>query len=121
MKDHRQSYQQEILRRVYAMKPGERMKIDARTVFECFPPLGIFDEGTIEERFLSRCIGSGSGAVRAELDFRGGVLIVSRHEESDRRYYVDPDRKHLYAKNQDGTLDLKHALTKNRQDDRKQG
>ena len=54
--------------------------------------------------FLSSMIGSGWGCWRVRQDFESGHYVISRHKESSKRYYVDPDREHLFKKMSDGTL-----------------
>jgi hypothetical protein len=59
---------------------------------------------TSVEAFLSRQVGSAWGCIRAEQDPLTGNVTVSRHEEGQHRVYVDPDRAHLYRRDEHGHL-----------------
>lgn len=60
-----------------------------------------------EESFLSCQIGSAWGVWRVRFDFEHEFYIVSKHEESKKRYYVDPDRAYLFTRLPDNTLQRK--------------
>jgi hypothetical protein len=91
----------------YEMKVGEYIKFNWYDFSDAFA----FGWPTIYETpiqaFLSSMMGSGCGVWRAEQDPETGDVIVSRHKESKKRYYVDPDRKHLFKHVEDGTLERK--------------
>jgi hypothetical protein len=91
----------------YRMKVGQRLVIDRRIfqdAFICGFP-SIYE--TSEQAFLSSMIDSGRGTWRVHRDFEKGDYVVSRHKPSDKRYYIDPDREHLFKKLPDGSLILK--------------
>lgn len=94
---------------IYSMKIGQELKISRRTMNEAFPCGWPSIYNTPVESLLSSLIGSGCGAFRASEDLMTGDVTVSRHEESDKRYYVDPDRAWMYEKNSDGTFTHKYA------------
>ena len=87
------------------MKPGERIDV-CPNIFQRAYPCGfpsIYQ--THEQAFLSSRVGSSWGVCRVKLNFESFAYIISRHEESDKRYYVDPDREHLFRRMPDGTLE----------------
>jgi len=89
---------------VDAMKVGERLVVKRRDfadAFRCgFPSI----YNTPMEAFLSAQVGSAWGRIRATENPETGDIVVSKHEESDNRHYVDPDRAHLFKRGADGYL-----------------
>ncbi|KKM78061.1 hypothetical protein LCGC14_1363780 [marine sediment metagenome] len=87
------------------MKVGDCLRINRFEFSDAFA----FGWPTIYETpiqaFLSSMMGSMWGVWRAEQDLETGDIIISRHEESKKRYYVDPDREHLFKRVEDGTLE----------------
>jgi len=59
------------------------------------------------EAFLSTKVGSSWGGWKVEQNPETGDYIISRHKETDKRVYIDPDREHLFTKMSDGSLQLK--------------
>jgi hypothetical protein len=96
-----------IKQRCFRMSVTERIEI-ARHIFEDAFPCGFFSiYKNHEQAFLSTMPGSGCGAYRVHRDPLNGNFIVSKHPESDKRYYVDPDREYLFNRLPDGTLERK--------------
>ena len=97
----------------YSLKEGQEHRIERRYFDDAFGSMcgfpGIYE--TPEQAFLSGMIGSGWGAFRVRRDAETGDVVVSRHQESDRRYYADPDRMYLYKKMPDGTLELRDDIS----------
>ena len=89
----------------YRMKVGERAILPRRLFNVAFPCGYPSIYQTSIQAFLSGMIGSGCGVWRAEQDPETGDIMVSRHEESKKRYYVDPDREHLFKRVEDGSLE----------------
>jgi hypothetical protein len=89
------------------MKPGQRVTITRRIFLEAYPCGWPSIYETPEQAFLSSKIGSAWGCWRVTVDPFSGDRIISRHEESDRRVYVDPDRAHLFERGEDGFLKIK--------------
>jgi hypothetical protein len=90
------------------MKIGQRLVIPRHVFEDAFNDVGwpsIYN--TSIESFLSKQIGSAWGCIRCECDLMTGDYIISKHEESEKRYYTDPDREYLYDRQHDGTLKLK--------------
>jgi hypothetical protein len=100
----------------YIRRKCERMKVGQCLVFErnffndAFPCGWPSIYETPDQVFLSSMVGSAFGGWKVDRNYRTGDVRVSRHKESDRRYYVDPDRQHLFTKMPDGTLELKEGL-----------
>src|SRR3990167_10004134 len=94
-------YANSVLR---TMRVGQHISLDGhffRRAFPCGFP-SIYE--THEQAFLSSRIGSAWGGWRVWYDGYKDSFIVSRHEEGDKRVYVDPDRQHLFKRMPDGTL-----------------
>jgi len=84
---------------------GERIAIDRRIFEEAFPCGFPSIYKTPEQAFLSTMIGSAWGIWKVETNFETGNVIISKHKGSNKRYYVDPDREHLFKKLPDGTYE----------------
>ena len=101
---------QYIKKECYRMKPGQRIVVDYhmfQDAFVCgFPSI----YQTPREAFLSSMIDSGRGTFRVSRNPMDGHYTISRHEPEDKRYYVDPDRRHLFNELADGTLVLKKEV-----------
>lgn len=100
-----QSIKDMIFRECMAMKVGQRYHIEGRAfrdAYRCGWPT-IYN--TPEEAFLSSMPGSAYGTftVKRAEPVRD-EYIIERHEEGDKRVYVDPDRRHLF-KEVDGFLE----------------
>lgn len=95
---------QQIQNILYKMKIGEEIVISCSVFEESFQCGWPSIYRTHEEAFLSSMIGSGCGMWRVRCNGFSMDRIISRHEESDKRYYVDPDRAHLFKIGPDGTL-----------------
>ncbi len=111
-------YKKEYIQSIcYRMKPGEHIKFNRYEFSNAFA----FGWPTIYETpiqaFLSSMIGSGCGVWRVVRDQETGDIIVSRHEESEKRYYIDPDRRHLFKRVEDGTLERIEIINKDQSDD----
>lgn len=96
----------------YRMKPGEHLRISRWEFQEAFPvPFRLFsDYDNSVQVFLSSMMGSIDGWIRVhqEIENPDGDYIITCHEHSeDKRYYVDPDRQHMFDRHIDGTLTLK--------------
>jgi hypothetical protein len=99
---------QHIMETCQRMKAGQSVRVE-RHIFEgafpCHPLLGAYNNPV--DAFLSGMIGSAWGKWRVNIDFETGDYIISKHNESHKRYYVDPDRRHLFKQEADGTWKLK--------------
>ena len=88
------------------LEVGQRVEI-SRYIFEeafpCHPLLGMYRNPT--DAFLSNMIGSAWGIWRVTINCENGNYIISKHKGSKRRYYVDPDRRHLFKQQPDGTYE----------------
>ncbi len=93
----------------YLMKEGQCLRIHRSDFNDAFGPMcrdfSIYH--TPEQAFLSGMVGAGCGTFRVKQDLITGDVTVSRHPESNKRYYVDPDREHLFQRLADGTLERK--------------
>ena len=83
--------------------------IDGRTFQDAYPcgfP-SIYENH--EQAFLSSMVGSAWGVWRVNRNVETGDYTISKHpyRESGKRYYVDPDRAHLFKRMPDGTLEKK--------------
>ncbi|KKM28187.1 hypothetical protein LCGC14_1567160 [marine sediment metagenome] len=94
-----------IKAKCYRMKVGNCLRVSGKMFLKAFP----FGFPTIyktpEQAFLSTMMGSAWGVWRVDRDFDSMDFIISRHEESKKRYYADPDREHLFKRVEDGTLE----------------
>lgn len=99
---------QEVVNR---LKVGQRVVIDRCVFEEAFSDIGFpsIYRNPIES-FLSKQIGSGWGRIRCVRNLMTGDYIISKHQESNKRYYIDPDRAWMFDKQPDGTLKLKDYL-----------
>jgi hypothetical protein len=101
------SFAEYIKRECYRMEESQRIIINRRMfqdAFVCgFPSI----YRTPREAFLSSMIDSGRGTFRVSQNLETGNYTISRHKPENKRYYVDPDREHLFKKLADGTLVLK--------------
>ena len=88
------------------MKPGEHIQIDHYSFQKAYPCGWPSIYETHEEAFLSSRIGAAWGCWEVNTIPKNGNYVVSRHKESNKRYYVDPDRKHLFEKMPDGTYEF---------------
>lgn len=100
---------------VNSMKPGQQLVVSARDFLDAFgarsfaPAGSLYDLDRAIGVFLSGCIGSAYGTVRARvrMDPTLGVLI-SRHDEdggadhSNFVYHVDADRQWMFDRVHDG-------------------
>jgi hypothetical protein len=86
------------------VKEGQELEVSRFLIldnFICgFPTI----YNTPEEAFLSSMIGSSWGVWRIRKNVEKATYIISRHSESSFRYYVDPDRAHLFKPGPDNTL-----------------
>ena len=57
---------------------------------------------TSKDALMSNLIGSSWGVFRIHEDPMTGATTVTRHEESDKRHWVSPDREHHFTKDKDG-------------------
>ena len=89
------------------MKCGEHIVIDRRCFQEAYPCGWPSIYETSEQAFLSSQVGSAWGTWRVRIIPENGNRIVSKHEPSEERYYVDPDREHLFKRQRNGTFVLK--------------
>lgn len=99
------NHREYIKKELYRLKIGEYLKLDRHMFNDAFPCGFPSIYRTHEQAFLSTMIGSGWGAWRIRQDFETGDYIITRHQEENKRYYVDPDREHLFRKLSDGTLE----------------
>ena len=89
------------------LKEGQRITF-SRDVFEEAYPCGwpsIYHSHI--ESFLSSKIGSAWGCWRVSEDSITKNCTVSRHKEGRERFYVDPDGRHLFQKDNNGYLKYK--------------
>ena len=86
------------------VEEGERITFDRRIFNEAFPCGFPTIYETHEQVFLSQMIGSAWGIWRVHTNYETNHVIISKHKGSNKRYYVDPDREHLFIRNSDGTL-----------------
>ena len=91
----------------YEMKPGEAIRFSGWVFNEAFPCGFPSIYNTPMEHFLSSMIGSAWGSFTIDRDFASGDYTIRRHEESDKRVYVDPDRAYMFNKMPSGELVLK--------------
>lgn len=89
----------------YRMKVGEAINFSKRLFAIAFPCGWPSMYTNHEQAFLSSMIGSGCGVWRVKYNHVEDYITVSRHEESNKRYYIDPDREHLFKRMPDGTLE----------------
>lgn len=94
-----------VMQIVKKLKVGEVIIIDRRLFEDAFPCGHFSIYNNPMQAFLSSMIGSAWGGWRVNRSPESGDYTVSRHEESDKRYYVDPDREHLFKRMPDGTLE----------------
>ena len=96
-----------VQRQCSQLKEGQSVAIERR-IFQDAYPCGfpsIYENP--EQAFLSSMMGSGCGVWRVNYNLESGNYIISKHPESDKRYYVDPDRAYLFKRMPDGTLERK--------------
>lgn len=89
---------------------GQCMDIEGhlfREAFMCGWPT-IYN--TPEQAFLSSMIGSAWGAWTVMRRPDKDIYTICRHQESDKQFYVDPDREWMFNKMPDGSLELKDSL-----------
>ena len=98
---------QYIKKECYRMKEGERVTVERRMFQDAFTYGFPTIYWTPREAFLSSMIDSGRGTFRVSQNLETGNYTISRHKPENERYYVDPDRRHLFNKQADGTLVLK--------------
>ena len=89
------------------MKVGEEVVVDSRHFKQAYPCGWPTIYKTPEQAFLSSKVGAAWGVWRVRRSFAPRDFVISKHEESDKRHYVDPDREDLFKKMPDGTLELK--------------
>ncbi len=88
------------------MEVGQQLQVSGRNFHEAFNAWGfptIYNNPT--QVFLSSMIGAAWGVIRVHHEPFEDQYIISKHEESDKRYYVDPDREDLFEKLSDGTYE----------------
>ena len=86
------------------MKIGQMLTVDDCIFMKAYPYGFPSIYETPEQAFLSSRIGSAWGCWRVQRSVENRSVTISRHEESSKRYYVDPDRKHLFKRMPNGTL-----------------
>ncbi len=91
----------------YKMEEGQRIEFCGRAFSEAFPCGWPTIYKTHEQAFLSTMIGSAWGCWRVSKNYEKNNYVISRHPESDKRFYADPDRAHLFKSMPDGTLQNK--------------
>lgn len=95
---------EEVLKKV---KIGMCLEIEGYLLRRAFPCGWPSMYRNTEQAFLSTRIGSAWGSWRIRRSLDRDSFIISHHEESTKRYYVDPDQEWLYDRASDGTLELK--------------
>lgn len=93
-----------VLRICHAMKVGQRCTF-AKSAIDKFFPADWTMWDTPKERLLSNLMGSAWGCYTVEEGVYGDQVgyVIARHEESGKRVYVDPDRRHLFTQLPDGS------------------
>jgi hypothetical protein len=92
----------EIMYHVNNMEIGQRLEIPAYYFNAAFEHGWPTMYENAKDSFLSKMIGSAYGSFTVKETISGGdgkfypCVIISRNEESSKRVYVDPDRRHLY-------------------------
>lgn len=86
------------------MKVGECYTISRRIFHQAYPCGWPSIYETTEQAFLSSMVGSAWGAWRVWKNSENGDVTISKHHPSNKRYYVDPDRSHLFKRMPDGSL-----------------
>jgi hypothetical protein len=102
-----QDLQETIGAQVNGLKPGECININTREFFDAFQDRSLYGDagrgmdGAISV-FLSKCMGSAYGYVRAEARQDRPVVTISRHEGDPQAshqgflHHVDADRKWMF-------------------------
>ena len=91
-----------IFLQVCRMVPGQLLDIDGSQFRDAYRYGYPTQYQTPEQSFLSKMMGSAWGIVRVEHVDAKDVYRISKHEASDKRHFVEPDREHLYYRDADG-------------------
>lgn len=97
---------QYIMRQLDTMKTGQKILIDRYDFIDAYPCGWPSIYHTPIEAFLSSMQGSAFGCWRVE-ENKNGDFIISKHVESSKRHYIDPDREYLFDRQKDGTYEIK--------------
>lgn len=89
------------------MQVGQVLKIDRddfEMAFPVHPIIGMYREP--RQAFLSSMPGTAWGEWTCEIDpFSRYSYVIKRPGGGQKRVYCDPDREHLYQRQEDGTLE----------------
>ena len=89
------------------MKVGERLDVGRRLFIRAYPCGFSSIYNTHAQAFLSSKAGAAWGVWQVISNFETGDFTIHKCKESDKRYYVDPDREHLFDRMPDGTLEYR--------------